>query len=70
MKKFGFIFAAVVAAVMASCGNGTPKADLKSDVDTLSYALGVAQTQGLKDYLSMRKSADGKGYQYGTLWRG
>ena len=58
MKKFGFIFAAVVAAVMASCGNGTPKADLKSDVDTLSYALGVAQTQGLKDYLSMRLGID------------
>ncbi|MBQ7181962.1 MAG: FKBP-type peptidyl-prolyl cis-trans isomerase [Bacteroidaceae bacterium] len=58
MKKFGFIFAAVVAAVMVSCGTGTPKADLKSDVDTLSYALGMAQSQGLKDYLSMRMGID------------
>lgn len=58
MKKFGFIFAAIVAVVMASCGNGTPKADLKSDIDTLSYAVGMAQTQGLKDYLTMRLGID------------
>ena len=37
---------------MASCGNGTPKADLKDDVDTLSYAIGMAQTRGLRDYLT------------------
>ena len=58
MKKFGFIFAAAVAAVMASCGNGTPKADLKSEIDSLSYAVGMAQTRGLKDYLSMQQGID------------
>ncbi len=58
MKKFGFIFAAVAAAVMASCGNSLPKANLKSDIDTMSYALGLAQTRGLKDYLSMRQGID------------
>ncbi len=58
MKQFGLIFAAVVAVVMASCGNGTPKANLKSDVDTLSYAIGMAQSQGLKDYLSQRLGVD------------
>ncbi len=52
MKKLSFLFAAVVAAVIVSCGNGTPKADLKNDIDTLSYAIGMAQTQGLKEYLS------------------
>ncbi len=52
MKKFSYLFVAVVAAVIASCGNGTPKADLKNDVDTLSYAIGMAQTQGLRDYLT------------------
>ena len=52
MKKFTFAALAAVAAVMMySCGNGTPKANLKSDVDTVSYAIGMAQTQGLKDYL-------------------
>ena len=52
MKKLSYLFVAVVAAVIASCGNGTPKANLKSDIDTLSYAIGMAQTQGLRDYLT------------------
>jgi FKBP-type peptidyl-prolyl cis-trans isomerase FklB len=42
----------------ASCDNGTPKASLKSDVDTVSYAIGMAQTQGLKDYLVGRLGVD------------
>lgn len=52
MKKFTFaaLFAAAAASFIA-CGNSTPKADLKNDVDTVSYAIGMAQTQGLKDYL-------------------
>ena len=58
MKKLSFVFAAVIAAVIASCGNGTPKADLKNDVDTLSYAIGLAQTQGLKEYLTQRLGVD------------
>ena len=52
MKKITFAAIAAVAAVMvASCGNNTPRASLKTDVDTLSYALGMSQTQGLKEYL-------------------
>ncbi len=52
MKKMMFAaVAAVVAAVMTSCGNGTPKANLKTDVDTVSYAIGIDQSQGLKEYL-------------------
>ena len=43
--------AAVAAVMMYSCGNGTPKANLKTDVDTVSYALGIDQSQGLKEYL-------------------
>ena len=59
MKKFTFAALAAVAAVMMySCGNGTPKANLKSDVDTVSYAIGMAQTQGLKDYLVGRLGVD------------
>ena len=42
---------AIAAATFTGCGNSTPKASLKSDVDTLSYAIGMAQTQGLKEYL-------------------
>ncbi len=59
MKKFTFAAIAAVSAVMMfACGNGTPKANLKSDVDTVSYAIGMAQTQGLKDYLVGRLGID------------
>ena len=53
MKKLLFAAAmAVAAGSMISCGNSTPKADLKNDVDTMSYAMGLSQTQGLKEYLA------------------
>ena len=59
MKKFTFAALAAVAAVMMySCGNGTPKANLKSDVDSMSYAIGLTQTQGLKEYLVDRLQID------------
>ena len=58
MKKFSILAAVVVAAIMGSCTNGTPKANLKDDVDTLTYAVGVAQTQGLKEYLTQRMGVD------------
>ena len=52
MKKMMFAaVAAVMAAMMISCGTGTPKASLKTDIDTVSYAIGIDQSQGLKDYL-------------------
>jgi FKBP-type peptidyl-prolyl cis-trans isomerase FklB len=60
MRKFTFAAVAAVSAVMmyASCGNGAPKANLRSDVDTVSYAIGMAQTQGLKEYLVGRLGVD------------
>lgn len=57
MKKITLFIAAAVAMIMASC-NQAPTANLKTDVDTLSYAIGMAQTNGLKDYLSMRMGVD------------
>ena len=52
MKKMTFAAIAAIAAVMMySCGNGTPKANLKTDIDTVSYAIGIDQSQGLKEYL-------------------
>ena len=45
-------------AALSSCGNSTPKANLKSDVDSMSYAIGMAQTQGLKEYLVDRMDVD------------
>ena len=43
MKKITLLAAAaIVAAGFASCGKSTPKADLKTNVDSLSYAIGMA----------------------------
>ena len=60
MKKF--TFAALIAIVSAafsfsSCGN-TPSANLKNDIDTVSYAIGLAQTNGLKEYLANQLGVD------------
>jgi FKBP-type peptidyl-prolyl cis-trans isomerase FklB len=52
MKKLMFVAVmAIIAAGFTACGNSAPRASLKTDVDTMSYAIGMAQTQGLKDYL-------------------
>ena len=48
---------AIAVATMMSCGND-PKPSLKSDVDTLSYAIGMSQSQGLMDYLANAKGVD------------
>ena len=59
MKKLTIVAAlAIATATFTGCGHSTPKANLKTDVDTLSYAMGLAQTQGLKEYLVGRMNID------------
>ena len=59
MKKLFFgALVACVAATFVACGNSTPKADLKNDVDTMSYAMGMSQTQGLKEFMVERMGVD------------
>ena len=59
MKKLFFgALVACAAATFVGCGNSTPKADLKTDVDTMSYAMGMSQTQGLKEFLVERMGVD------------
>lgn len=58
MKKISFIAAAALAVMMTGCGNGTPKANLKSDVDSLYYCIGIAQSYGLKTYLANQVGID------------
>lgn len=59
MKKFALtVIAAIAAIAFTSCGKGTPSANLKNEVDTMSYAIGLAQTQGLKEYLVERLGVD------------
>ena len=56
MKKVTFIMALAVGAGLASCTAQSPKANLKTDVDSLSYAIGMARTEGLTQYLSNKAS--------------
>lgn len=61
MKKSIYSVAAALAVgLIASCGVSAPKANLEgaSKIDSLSYAIGMAQTQGLKDYLVARMGMD------------
>lgn len=58
MKKANFLMVIAAAAGLASCTAQAPKADLKSDTDSLSYAFGLTQTQGFKDYLTNQLRVD------------
>ncbi|TWV12270.1 FKBP-type peptidyl-prolyl cis-trans isomerase [Bacteroidaceae bacterium HV4-6-C5C] len=58
MKKVTFLMVIAVAAGLASCTAQSPKANLKTDVDSLSYAIGMARTEGLKQYLTQQLNVD------------
>lgn len=59
MKYFSMMAAAVAmtAMTMVSC-DSKGGANLKDGVDTLAYNLGVAQTEGLKQYMTMQLGVD------------
>ena len=58
MKKI-VLFAAIVAAMgMSSCTPQAPKANMKNEIDSLSYMVGVTNAQGLKDFLVGRMGID------------
>ena len=57
MKKL-IVMAAGAAALLASCDGGAPKANLKSEVDSLSYEIGLSNSRGVKEYLSQRLGVD------------
>lgn len=50
MKKLSFWAAVAIAAGFASCSAPSPKADFENNVDSLSYAIGMAGTEGLEQY--------------------
>ena len=60
MKKiFGLLLAAAVAAPMfMSCNGSTTK--IKTESDSLNYAIGVANADGIRQYILMADSADSK----------
>ena len=58
MKKVSFIAAIIAVAGLASCTAQAPKANLKSDVDTLSFMMGIASSEGLEAYVTQRMGLD------------
>ena len=48
----------VAAERLVSGGNATPKANLKSESETVSYAMGVMQGQSLKEYMTRGMGID------------
>ena len=58
MKKILFLAAVATTAItMGSC-DGAGSANLKDSVDSLAYDYGVAQSQGLKQYMTMQLGVD------------
>ncbi len=58
MKKIIMAAVAFAAIVFSSCDNANVKADLKDDVDSLTNYLGIAQAEGLKQYMKMQLMVD------------
>ncbi len=51
MKKLSIIVVMAITAFMSSCTAQGQYGNIKSDIDTLSYAIGVSRVEGLSDYL-------------------
>ena len=62
MKKIVLFAAIVAAAGLASCTAQAPKANMKSAIDSLSYMMGVTNTQGLSDFAAQRLGVDSANY--------
>lgn len=58
MKKVSFLMMLAATASIASCTAQSPKAQLDNGIDSLSYSFGLAQTNGLKEHLTMRLGID------------
>lgn len=54
MKKVASMTALALAVGLASCTPQGPKGKMSNDIDSLSYAFGMAHTQGLTDYLQQQ----------------
>jgi len=55
MKKLSFLMMMCAMIVISSCTSKsvkTPKANLSTDIDSLSYAIGISQTGGLTQHLA------------------
>lgn len=53
MKKIVFATLVASAALLTGCHNNSPKANLKTDIDTLSYELGLMMSASEGDFQNM-----------------
>ena len=57
MKKLSLFVAVALVAGLSSCSGQSSKGNLENSVDSLSYAIGMARTQGLDQFL-MQQGVD------------
>ena len=62
MKKSTIFMMFAATMGLASCAQ-SPKANMKSDVDTLSYMMGASNSNGLRDYATGRLGVDTTDYK-------
>lgn len=59
MKSLKIVAAmAIAAATFTACGNSTPKADLKTDLDSVSYAVGLLNSQYVRKAIQQGQVID------------
>jgi len=49
MKKFFLAALAAAPVLFSACNNGSPKASLKTDIDTISYEMGLVMAPSESD---------------------
>ena len=54
MKKITLVLSLAVCALVSSCTAQGQKTQLKSEIDSLSYAIGMSRVQGLDEYLEQQ----------------
>jgi len=73
MKRVIILMGIVTMFGSGSCTSLSRKSELKTDIDTMSYFLGMARAEGIMNYLSMQAGVDTgymdafyKGFRYGA----
>ena len=51
MKKVILTAAVAATALLSACNDGTPKANLKTELDTLSYEMGLASSSNFESVM-------------------